>query len=88
MGYSFDSSVYRANSFRRRNLLFSLYRARIGFRAIWLNHSHHFPVSTAYTTRAGLCLDCVPVLVCVHVHHSGGVRFRIRSSAAYAGAIY
>src|SRR6516162_8677403 len=58
-----------------------------GLCAVWANDPLHFRFFTAYKTRAGLRLDCVPSVVRLYLQHSGSLRYRIRPSSPHAGAI-
>src|SRR5262245_35899810 len=60
---AFGSAICRANSLRCQNLLFPIYRARTGLRAVWVNDPLRFLFLAARKTRAGLRLDCVSGVV-------------------------
>src|SRR6516162_10062748 len=45
---AFASASCRANSLRYQNLLFPIYRARTGLRAVWANNPLHFRVLAAF----------------------------------------
>lgn len=63
MGWAVGSPFYGANTRRRKDLLFSVCRAGIGFRDVWADDPLGFLFTTAYQTRTGLCLGRVPPLV-------------------------
>src|SRR6201998_1822035 len=70
---AFGSASCRANSLRCQNLLFPIYRARTGLRAVWANNPLHFLFLAARKTRAGLRLDCVPGVVRFYLQRSGSL---------------
>src|SRR5215813_3895160 len=84
---AFGSAICRANSLRFQNLLFPIYRARTGLRAVWVNHPGHFLFLAARKTRAGLRLDWVSGLGRFYLQYSVSLRYRIRSSSPHARAI-
>src|SRR5215469_13978202 len=43
--WAFVSAICRANSLRGQNLLFSIYRAWTGLRAVWVKRPHHYSIS-------------------------------------------
>src|SRR5215469_14807982 len=84
---AFGSAICRANSLRGQNLLFSIYRAWTGLRAVWVKRPHPFLFLAARKTRAGLGLDWVSGVVRFYLQCSVSLRYRIRSSSPHARVI-
>src|SRR5262249_19012841 len=84
---AFGSANCGANSFGGKNLLFSLHRARIGLRAVWVHNPLGFRLLAPHKTRADLCLDFVSGMVDSYLRHSVSLRFRVRSSSPHTGGI-
>src|SRR3974377_1624579 len=84
---AFGSAICLAKFLRFQNLFFSIYRARTGLRAVWVNRPHHFLFLAARKTRAGLRLDWVSGVVRFYLQYSVSLRYRIRSSSTRARAI-
>jgi hypothetical protein len=84
---AFGSAICRANPLGCQNLLFPVYRARTGLRAVWVNNPLPFLFLVPHKTRPGLRLDCVSGVVRFYLQHSVSLRYRIRSSSPHARAI-
>src|SRR5690348_15767311 len=78
---AFGSAICRANSLRRQNLLFPIYRAWTGLRALWANNTLAFLFLAAHKTRASLRLDWVPGVLRFYLQRSKDTKCDIESRA-------